>query len=109
MPMYDLIEHSDNYLKKCRSLQKYYRDEPALNGAGTITNSPGNSFSFKSKVKITGKTPAAGNTKDAEVTVSLKYLTKFQRTLGMSLINCEINLIYQLWHQLKSVFKISTN
>ena len=27
------------------------------------------SESFKSKIKITGKTPAAGNTKDVEITV----------------------------------------
>ena len=41
--------------------------------------------------KITGKTPAAGNTKDIEIAVPLKYLSNFWRTFEMLLINCEIN------------------
>ena len=42
---------------------------------------------------MTGKTPAAGNTKDVEIIVPLKYLSKFWRTLEMPFINCEVNLI----------------
>ena len=52
-----------------------------------------NSESFKSKVKITGNTSATGNTKDVEITVPLKYLSNFWRTLEMPLINCKVNLI----------------
>ena len=44
-------------------------------------------------MKITGKTPVKGNTKDVEIIVTLKYLSKFWRTLEMPLINCELNLI----------------
>ena len=44
-------------------------------------------------MKITGNTPADGNTKDFEIMVPLKYLINFWRTLEMPLINCEINLI----------------
>ena len=51
------------------------------------------SESFKSKIKTTGKPPAAGNTKDVEINVPLKYLSNFWRTLEMPLINCEVNLI----------------
>ena len=29
-PMYNLIEYSDNYLKKFESLWQYYRDEPKM-------------------------------------------------------------------------------
>ena len=43
--------------------------------------------------KITGKTPAAGNTRDVKITVPLKYLSNFWRTLVMHLIDCERNLI----------------
>ena len=43
-------------MKRLVSLRQYYRDEPALDSNGNIVNSPGNSASFKSKVKITGKT-----------------------------------------------------
>ena len=39
------------------------------------------------------KTLADCNTKDAEIAVSLKYLSNFCRTLDMSLINCGINPI----------------
>ena len=37
--------------------------------------------SFKYKIKITGKTPAAGNTKGIEIAVPLKDFRKFWRTL----------------------------
>ena len=85
MPMYNLIEYSDNYSKTSGSLWQYYKDDPNDN----ITQSE----SFKSKIKITGKTPAAGNTKDVEIIVPLKYLSNFWRTLEMPLINCEVNLM----------------
>ena len=85
MPMYNLTEHNDNYSKTCGSLWQYYKDDPNDN----LTDSK----SFKSKVKITGNTPAAGNTKDVEIIVSLKHLSNFWRTLEMPLVNCEVNLI----------------
>ena len=47
MPMYNLIEYSDNYSKTFGSLWQYYKDEPNDNLA--------DSESFKSKVKITEK------------------------------------------------------
>ena len=85
MPMYNLIEYSDNYSKTYGSLWQYYKDEPNDNIADTE--------SFKSKVKITGKTPDDGNTKIVQIIVPLKYLSNFWRTLEMPLINCEVNLI----------------
>ena len=66
MPMYNLIEYSNNYSKTSGGLWQYYKDEPNDNLA--------NSESFKSKVKKTGKTPADGNTKNVEIIVPLKYL-----------------------------------
>ena len=36
MPMYNLIEYSDNYLKTSASLWQYYRDEPALTNASVM-------------------------------------------------------------------------
>ena len=85
MPMYNLIEYCDNYSKTSGSLWQYYRDEPNDN----LTDSE----SFKSKIKITRKTPTVGNEKDVEIMVPLKYLSKFWRTIEMPLINCEVNLI----------------
>ena len=80
MPMYNLIEYSDNYSKPSGSLWQYYKDDPIDNLI--------DSKSFKSKVKITNR-----NTKDVEIIVPLKNLSSFWRTLEMPLINCEVNLI----------------
>ena len=44
-------------------------------------------------MKITGKTPDDGKTKGVKITVPLKYLSNFLRTLEMPMINCEVNLI----------------
>ena len=85
MSMYNLIEYSDYYLKTSGCSWQYYRDDSNDN----VTQSE----SFKYKTKITGKTPAARNTKDVKIAVPLKYLSDFWRTLEMRLINCEINLI----------------
>ena len=58
MPMYNLIEYSDNYSKTSGSLWQYSKDDPNDN----ITQSE----SFKYKIKITGKTLENGNTKDVK-------------------------------------------
>ena len=65
-----------------------------MTNAGGIANfhAADNSASFKFKQKIIDKT-ADGGTKDVEILVPLRYLSNFWRTLEMSLINCEINLI----------------
>ena len=86
IPMYNLIEYSDNYAETSGSLWQYFRYEPNDNLA--------DSESFKSKIKITGKTPANDNEKDVEIMVPLKYLSNFWRNLEMPLINCEVNLIF---------------
>ena len=44
--------------------------------------------SFKSKVKITGKTHNDGTTNKVEIVVPLKYLSNFWITLEMPLITC---------------------
>ena len=88
MSMYNLIKYSNNYAKTSGSLRQYYRDEP--------NNNLANSKSFKSKIKITGRTPARGNEKDVEIMVPLKYLSNFWRTLEMPLINCEVNMVINI-------------
>ena len=93
MSMYNVTEYGNNYSKPSGSLWQYYRDEPALDANENIVNFPGNSASFKSKVKITGKTLAGGNTKEIKIAVPLRYLSHFWRTLEMPLISREINLI----------------
>ena len=85
MLIYNLTEYSNNYSKSFGSLWQHYKDDPN----DDITQYE----SFKYTVKITGKTPNNGNTKDLEIIVPLKYLSNFWRTLEMPLIDCEVNLI----------------
>ena len=92
MPMYNLIEYSDNYSKTSGRLWQYYRDEPALTNVGALDNFPGNSALFKFKQNITRSTGDDGK-KAVKIIVPLKYLSNFQRTPKMPLINCQINLI----------------
>ena len=47
---------------------------------------------FEYKLKIIRSTPNNNNIFDAEVNVSLKYLSNFWRSLDLPLINCEIEL-----------------
>ena len=98
MPMYNLIDCSDNYSKTSGSLWQYYKDK--LND--NITRSE----PFKSKVKITGKTPDDKNTKDVGIIVPLIYLSNFWKTLEMPLINCEVNI--ELTQSKDCVFTNST-
>ena len=94
MPMYNLIEYSDNYAKTTGSLWQYCKDIPARNNNDEIVNFRGNNAtdSFNFKAKITGQTEDDGP-KDVEIMVPLNYLSNFWRTLEMPLINCEVNLI----------------
>ena len=84
VPMYNLIEYNGNYSKTSGSLWQDWGDEPNSN----ITDSE----SFKFKSKLLENTNNAG-VLNAKVAVPLKYLSKSRRTLKMSLINFEINLI----------------
>ena len=76
MPMYNLIEYSNNHSKTSGSLWQYYRDEPALNDRGAIKNfhvDDNNSASFKLKQRITGKAASANGRKDVEIILPLIY------------------------------------
>ena len=94
MPLYNLIEYSDNYAKTTGSLWQFCKYIPARNANNEVivfdVNNTTDSFNFKAK--ITGQTEDDG-TKDVEIIVPLKYLSNFWRTLEMPLINCEVNLI----------------
>ena len=102
IPMYNLIEYSDNYSKTSGSLWQYCKEIPADNNDDNIVNFNGakatDSFNFKTK--ITGQTAANNNDRNIagrvniEIMVPLKYLSNFWRTLQMPLINCEIELIF---------------
>ena len=92
--MYNLIEYSDNYSKTSGSLWQYFKDIPAVNDNSNIVHSNGANAtdSFNFKIKMTGQTDDDGEMNNIEIMIALRYLSKFQRTLENSLINCEVNL-----------------
>ena len=95
MPMYNLIEYSDNYSKTSGSLWQYCKNIPAANNDGDIIdfNGANATDSFNFKTKITGQTNNDGEINNVKIMVPLKYLSNLWRTLEMPLINCEVNLI----------------
>ena len=93
MPMYNLIEYSDNYQDSSATLYQYKRDEPPeANAIDDLTVN--NSNSFKYKVSLLGNPAVADNIakRSVKVVVPLKYLSNFFRSLEMPLINCKIKL-----------------
>ena len=97
MPMYNLIEYSDNYADSSGSLYQFKRDQSPMNDAENPLNvALENSTSLKYKASLLGKaTDADGNDrslKNTKIVVPLKYLSNFFRLLEIPLINCKIHL-----------------
>ena len=92
MPMYNLIEYSENYSDTSESLWQFKRDEASANNADLTTN---NTKSFEYKAVLVGKTADAANNnsfvKNTKIIVPLKYLSNFWRSLEMLLINWKIH------------------
>ena len=93
MPMYNLVEYSDNYQDSPATIYQYKRDEPpeanAINDLAIDTSS-----SFKYKISLLGNPDVNGGLAktSVKVVVPLKYLSNFFRSLEMPLINCKIKL-----------------
>ena len=93
MPMYNLIEYSDNYQDSSATLYQYKRDEaPEDDAVADLTAD--NSSSLKYKISLLGNLVVANNIAriNVKVVVPLKYLSNFFRSLEMPLINCKIKL-----------------
>ena len=93
MPMYNLIEYSNNYEDLSATLYQYKRDKPPEDDAIADLTAD-NSSSFKYKISLLGNPVVADNiaTRSVKVVVALKYLSNFFRSLEMPLINCKIKL-----------------
>ena len=76
MPMYNLIEYSDNYSDTSGSLWYFKRDE--------ITNN--------ADVSLIGDTGNKGRKNGIKIAVPLKYFSNFWRSLETPLINCKFEL-----------------
>ena len=88
MPMYNVIEYSDNYSDTSRSLWGFKRDKVADNANVTNNNVP----SFKYKANLIGNTEANGIKKGVKIAVPLKYLSNIWRSLEMPFINSKVEL-----------------
>ena len=97
MPMYNLLEYSNNYRKTTSSLWIYYRDEPS-----NPLSSNSESFEYNANITRNTYNLVAGDANydatkicknETEIVVLLKRLSIFWRTLNIPLINCEIELI----------------
>ena len=84
MPMYNLIEYSDNYSDTSGSLWQFKRDEVCNNNADLTFD---NFQSFKYKAAFVGNN-GKSSVKDTKIVVPLKYLSTFWRSLEMLSINC---------------------
>ena len=97
MPMYNLIEYSDNYQDSSATLYQYKQDEPPEDNAVADLTAD-NSSSSKYKIKLLGNvTRIVGNAagvrrSNVKIVVPLKYLSNFFRSLEIPLINCKIKL-----------------
>ena len=96
MPMYNLIEYSDNYSDTSGSLWQFKWDQqPINNNEPFIDITAENSSSFKYKSNLIGDTDADGANRKNEginIVVPLKYLSNFWRLLEIPLINCKVEL-----------------
>ena len=88
MPMYNLIECSDNYSDTSDTLWQFKRDEIREDVDLTVDaqHIPKNLPSFKYKSSL------IENRNGAKIAVPLKYLSDFWRSLEMLLINCKVEL-----------------
>ena len=88
MPMYNLIEYSDNYSDTSDSLWQLKRDETTNNA--DVSND--NASSFKYKANLIGNTENNGTKNAVKIVLPLKYLSNFRKSLEMPLINCKVEL-----------------
>ena len=92
MPMYNLIEYSDNYQDSSATFYQYQRDEPP-EASAVADLTANNSSSFKYKINLLDHTNVVSGivTLNVKVVVPLKYLSNFFRSLEMPLINYKLN------------------
>ena len=93
IPMYNLLEYSDNYQDSTGSLYQFKRDEPPDNNTNLANNTT--SLVYKSKL-ISGTDD--NNVNNVKLVVPLKYVSNFFRSLELPLVNCKIDLELT-WHK----------
>ena len=90
IPLYNLIEYSDNCSDTSGSLWNFKTDEIVNNA--DVTNDD-NAPSFKYKASLITNTEPNETRKGVKIAVSLEYLSNVWRSLEMPLINCKVELL----------------
>ena len=72
MPMYNLLEYSDNYEESSGSLYQFKRDEFPPNN-GNVSEDTSSSFKYKSNL-------LGNEVNNVKIAVPLKYLSNFSRS-----------------------------
>ena len=93
MPIYNLLEYSDNYQDSTGSLYQFKRDEPSDDNANVANNTT--NLVYKSKL-ISGTDD--NNDNNVKLVAPLKYVSNFFRSLELPLVNCKIDLELT-WHK----------
>ena len=95
MPVYNLIEYSDNYYVTSGSLWQFKRDEN-VDTNENLCNAKSSSFKFKSSlIGNVVADGADGKKEKVKIVVPLKYLNNFWRSLEMPLINSRVELSFE--------------
>ena len=84
IPMYNLIEYSDNYSSSSGSLWQFKRAKIVNNADVSNDNAP----SFKYKANLIGNTENNGTKNGVKIALPLKYLSNFWRS---EMMNCKVN------------------
>ena len=94
MPMYNLLEYSDNYSDTSGNLLHFKRDKKNMDNGNppNVTTTDSSSFKYKSSSFKALEDDDNVVFKNVKITVPLTYLSNFWRSLEMLLINCKINL-----------------
>ena len=95
MPIYNLIEYSDNYSDTSGGLWDFKRDE--IDNNSNVTKND-NAPSFKYKASLLGNIGNDGTKNGVKIAVPLKYLSNFSRSLKMPLINCKVEFSLK-WYE----------
>ena len=90
--MHNLIGYNDNYSDTSASLWQFKRDESNVTNPADVATANSASFKYKSSFFKALTDDDNGEFKYVKITVPLKHLSNFWRSLEMSLINCKTHL-----------------
>ena len=108
MPMNILLEYSHNFPKISGRLWNYYRDEISNVNDTKIVGKTLEIPSSQEMIEILTERHNLEPILNVEVTVPLKYLSNFWRSLDISLINCEEELDL-LWRKDSVLIELHNN